>query len=183
MHERKDTCVVHPESADANNESPGRVAKLVATEIQRARPDPRRRRKAARRVAPWLSVAATIAPFAQCAVCPACLAVFGSLVAGARLGLLVDERLHGMLIVCAIVLDTAILTLSKRHYRQFQPLALCVAGALLSLLAHFVWSSLLLEYTGFGLLMAASLWNVALLRAHRHAADSCCPHHDTMGGA
>ena len=124
----------------------------------------------------WLSIGSFMLPVLKCAVCPVCLGMFGSVVAGARLGFLADERLHGALIVFAIALDAGILTVALRHHRQLGPLLVCCAGALLALLGHFGLRTEVLEYVGFAMLMAASLWNVGLMLAHPHSDGACCVH-------
>ena len=128
----------------------------------------------------WLSIGSIAMPVLKCAVCPVCLGMFGSVVAGARLGFLADERLHGALIVFAIAVDATILVASLRHYGRIGPLLLCSVGAFFALLGHFGLGVEVLEYAGFALLMIASLWNVRLLFAHRHEEGTCCPHDDAQ---
>jgi hypothetical protein len=115
-------------------------------------------------------------PVLKCAVCPACLSVFGGLFAGARFGFLDDERMHGGVIAIALVADFFILRAATRHHRSRWPLALCLTGGALAVAGHFVWEAL--EYVGFGLLMAAALQNLVLLRRHRLEGGTCCAHEE-----
>jgi hypothetical protein len=123
---------------------------------------------------PWLRAGAVVLPILKCAVCPACLSIFGSVFAGARLGFVESERWHGVIILVALVADFGILWASTRHHARYGPLALCVAGAAIAVVGHLF--SELVEYAGFALLLGAGLWNLALLRRHRRAAGSCCAH-------
>lgn len=121
-----------------------------------------------------LRAGALVLPVLKCAVCPACLSVWGSLLAGARLGLLKDERVHGALIVVALVVDFVILGASMRHHARRGPLWLCVVGAVMALLGHFAWEPI--EYGGFAVLFATGIWNFVLLRRHHQEGGRCCAH-------
>jgi hypothetical protein len=121
-----------------------------------------------------LRIGAVALPILKCAVCPACLGVLGSLFAGARIGLMGDERFHGALILVALIADLIILRASVRHHARGGPLWLCVVGASCAIAGHLSWEPV--EYAGFLLLLASGLWNLALLRAHRRAGGSCCAH-------
>lgn len=116
-------------------------------------------------------------PVLKCAVCPACLSVFGGLFAGVRMGFLGDERFHGGVIVFALVADFFILRAAMRHHKSRIPLGLCLAGGVVAAVGHF--TSETVEFAGFGLLMLAAVRNVVLLRRHKREAGSCCSH-DTM---
>lgn len=122
----------------------------------------------------WLRAGAVALPILKCAVCPACLSVFGSLLAGARFGFLEDERLHGAVILAALLADFLILGASLRHHRRWGPLGVCAAGALLAVAGHF--TSELVEYGGLSLLLAAGIWNLILLRRHHREGADCCAH-------
>jgi hypothetical protein len=124
----------------------------------------------------WLSFGSIVMPILRCALCPVCVGTFGSVVAGARLGFLADQRLHGVLILFAIAIDTLMLAASMRHHHRTGPLLLCTFGSCTALLAHFALQVEPVEYAGFALLMFASIWNVRLLLAHRLVDGSCCPH-------
>lgn len=113
-------------------------------------------------------------PVLKCAVCPACLSVFGGLFAGVRMGFLEDGRFHGGVIVFALVADFFILRAAMRHHRSRIPLGLCLAGGLAALVGHF--TSEAVEFAGFGLLMLAPVHNVVLLRRHKRESGSCCSH-------
>ena len=122
----------------------------------------------------WLRIGAIVLPILKCAVCPACLGIFGSLLAGARIGLLEDERIHGAIIVFALIADFGILGASIRHHGRRGPLGLCAVGAALALAGHFAWEPV--EYGGFAILFATGIWNLVLLRRHHRKAGSCCAH-------
>lgn len=122
----------------------------------------------------WLRIGAVALPVLKCAVCPACLGLVGSLLAGARLGFLEDERVHGAAILVALVADVAILGASLRHHRRAGPLVLCGLGALLAVGGHVAWEAV--EYAGFALLFAAGIWNLMLLRRHHQHGGDCCGH-------
>lgn len=122
----------------------------------------------------WLRIGAVALPVLKCAVCPACLGLVGSLLAGARMGFLEDERVHGAILVFALVADVAILGASLRHHRRYSPLALCAAGALLAVGGHIAGE--VVEYVGFALLFAAGIWNLMLLRRHHQHGGDCCGH-------
>ena len=125
----------------------------------------------------WLQVGSLLAPIVKCAFCPVCLGLFGSALAGARLGVLGDERFHLALIAVAVVFDVAILGAAFRHHRRRAPLILCGSGALAAIAGHVGSGAVPLEYVGFGALMLAALWNVVLLRRHhRHHSTACCAH-------
>lgn len=125
----------------------------------------------------WLLVTSVLLPVLKCAVCPVCLGIFGTALAGARLGFLADERLHGALIGFAILADLVILEVSRRHHRRRLPIVLCAVGGAVALLGHLTEEASWVEYFGFASLMAASIWNVRLLRRHRATGEGCCAHH------
>lgn len=117
-------------------------------------------------------------PILKCAICPACLSVFGGLFAGVRMGFLGDERFHGGIIAFALVADFFILRAAMRHHQSRIPLGLCLAGGVVALVGHF--TSEAVEFTGFGFLMLAAVQNVVLLRRHRRESGSCCSHDAKM---
>ena len=121
-------------------------------------------------------------PVLKCAVCPACLSIFGGLFAGARMGFLGDERLHGGIIAIALVADFFILRAALRHHRNWWPLGLCLGGGTVAIVGHF--TAEVVEFAGFALLMLAAIHNVVLLRRHRREGASCCAHepHARAGG-
>lgn len=121
-----------------------------------------------------LRAGAIILPILKCLACPACLSIWGSLLAGARIGFLEDEGLHGGIILAALVADAAILWASFRHHARRGPLSLCAAGALFAVAGHF--ASTVLEYAGFAVLLAAGIWNAIILRRHHRQVGSCCEH-------
>lgn len=113
-------------------------------------------------------------PILKCAMCPVCLSMFGGLFAGARMGLLGDERLHGGILAIAMLADLLILRAAMQHHQSRAPLLLCSLGGLVAVAGHI--TSEVVELVGFGLLMVAAIVNVVLLRRHRHEAGSCCAH-------
>lgn len=113
-------------------------------------------------------------PLLKCAVCPACLSVLGGAVAGARLGILGDERLHGSLLLVALLGDVILLRAAWRHHGSRWPLLTCLVGGALALAGHVTYEAV--EYAGFGLLMVAAVQNIVLLRRHRAEAGGCCAH-------
>lgn len=121
-------------------------------------------------------------PVLKCAVCPACLSIFGGLFAGARLGFLGDERFHGSIIAIALVADFFILRAAMRHHKNRWPLGLCLGGGVVAIVGHFTAETV--EFIGFGLLMLAAIHNVVLLRRHHREDGSCCAHeiHAPVGG-
>lgn len=129
----------------------------------------------------WLQVGSLLAPLLKCAFCPVCLGLFGSALAGARLGFLGDERVHLGLITFAITFDVVILGAAFRHHRRRAPLVLCTTGALAAIAGHLGGGLDPLEYVGFGALMLAAIWNVVLLRRHHRGVTSCCAHDRVTG--
>lgn len=121
-----------------------------------------------------LQVWSVVLPIIKCAVCPACLSLFGGLFAGARIGLLEVERYHVPIILVALVLDFLILRAAWKHHGSRWPLLFCLIGGVLALGGHFVWEPL--ELTGFLLLMIAAIHNVVLLRRHHREGGNCCAH-------
>lgn len=113
-------------------------------------------------------------PLLKCLICPACLSVFGGLLAGARIGFMVNEQMHASILAVALVADVFILRAALRHHHNRWPLVLCLGGAIIAVLGHF-WSEAL-EMLGLGSLVAAAFLNVFLLRRHRREAGSCCAH-------
>lgn len=113
-------------------------------------------------------------PIIKCAICPACLSIFGGVFAGARMGFLGDERLHGGIVAVALVADVFILRAAMSHHKNRWPLGLCLAGGALAVLGYF--TAEVVEYVGFGLLFTAAVQNVVLLRRHRKEGGSCCAH-------
>ena len=111
-------------------------------------------------------------PIFKCAACPACLSLWGTLFAGARVGVFEDERAHALVLLLAVVVDFAILGASLRHHGSRGPLIVCAAGAVLALGGHFVGEAV--EYAGLAVLMGVGLWNFLLLRAHQHRPGGCC---------
>ena len=122
----------------------------------------------------WLRVGAILLPIVKCAVCPACLSIFGSLFAGARFGFVQLEPWHELVILVALIADFAVLGASFRHHRRGTPLWLCAAGAALIVLGHLFAESL--ESLGFALLLVAGIANVVLLRRHHRHTGNCCDH-------
>jgi len=121
-----------------------------------------------------LQVWSFILPVLKCALCPACLSLFGGLFAGARLGFLEIERFHGGLIAVALVADLFILRAAMKHHQSRWPLILCVSGGVIALAGHLIAEPL--EYVGFVLLFTAAVQNVILLRRHRRHGGACCAH-------
>jgi hypothetical protein len=121
-----------------------------------------------------LQVWSFLLPALKCALCPACLSIFGSLFAGARMGFVVDESLHGGIILVALVADFFILRAAMKHHRSRWPASLCAAGALLAVAGHFTNEAV--EFAGFVLLMIAAILNLTLLRQHRKHGGACCVH-------
>ena len=111
-------------------------------------------------------------PIFKCAACPACLSLWGTLFAGARIGAFEDERAHALVLLLAVVVDFVVLGASLRHHGSHGPLIVCAAGAVLALGGHFVGETV--EYAGLAVLMGVGVWNLRLLRAHRHRPDGCC---------
>jgi|SRR5688572_20770816 hypothetical protein len=123
---------------------------------------------------PALQLWSLLLPVLKCAVCPACLSLFGGLFAGARIGFLGSERFHGALLAVALLADLFILRAAAKHHRNRWPLVLCIVGGAVAVAGHFVAEEM--EYAGFALLMAAAIQNVVLLRRHRHQGGACCEH-------
>jgi hypothetical protein len=123
----------------------------------------------------WLQLGSLLLPIIKCAFCPVCLSLFGTAVAGARLGFLADERCHGVLITVAVIIDGAIFAAGRRHHRGPGPLVLCGLGALVAMAGHLAEVAGM-EIAGLGALMVAAFWNVLLLRQHRHRRGGCCDH-------
>lgn len=115
-----------------------------------------------------------ILPVLKCAICPACLGMFGGVFAGARVALLGDERFHGGIIAVALALDLFILRAAMQHHQNRWPLFTCIAGGALVGAGHFIAEPL--EYAGLALLFFAAVQNVILLGRHRRAGGTCCPH-------
>ena len=116
-----------------------------------------------------------ILPVLKCALCPACLSLFGGVFAGARLGFLGDERLHEVVIGAALVADVLILGAAFRHHRFPWPLAACGLGALLIVAGHLTHVSPI-EVSGFIVLIVAAFWNWRVLRKHHREHTSTCTH-------
>ena len=125
---------------------------------------------------PALQLWSLLLPVLKCAVCPACLGIFGGLFAGARIGFLGSERFHGVLLAVALLADLFILRAAARHYRNRWPLVLCIIGGAVAVAGHYIAEAM--EYAGFALLMAAAVQNVVLLRRHRHQGGPCCADHE-----
>jgi len=115
-----------------------------------------------------------VLPVLKCAVCPACLSIFGGLFAGARMGFLGFERFHGWIIAVALVADYFVLRAAMKHHKNRWPLILCVLGGAVAVAGHFTTERV--EYFGFALLMVAAFYNVYLLRQHRSEGGACCAH-------
>ncbi len=109
-------------------------------------------------------------PILKCALCPVCLGLYSGLFAGARVAFLGNESVHGALFATVVVVDVVVLWAAAKHHQRVAPLVVCVVGAGIALLGH--WLAEIVEYVGFGLLLFAALWNVRLMRrAHR---NDCC---------
>ena len=115
-----------------------------------------------------------ILPILKCAVCPACLSIFGSLFAGARMGFLGDTRMHMGIIGAALVADIAILYAAMQHHQSRLPLVACSVGGTLALAGHFTHEAV--EFVGFAILMFAAAYNYVLIRRHHREEGSCCSH-------
>ena len=115
-----------------------------------------------------------VLPVLKCAVCPACLSLFGGFFAGARMGFIGLEPFHGWIIAVALVADFFILHAAMKHHENRWPLVLCISGGALAVLGHFATE--MVEYLGFALLMVAAFYNVYLLRQHRKEGGACCAH-------
>lgn len=127
-----------------------------------------------------LQVWSLVLPVLKCAVCPACLSLYGGLFAGARLGAAGAGVLPLWLFGAALLADVVILGLAWRHHRQVGPLALCVGGAVLVSFAHLTEREAL-EFVGLFALVATSLWNWAILRSHHRSGAACGHAHCSHG--
>ena len=119
-----------------------------------------------------LQALSLILPILKCAVCPACLSLWGTMFASARLGVFEDERAHALALLSAVIVDFAILAASMRHHGSRRPLVVCAVGAVLALGGHVAGEAV--EFAGLAVLVGAGVSNFFLLRAHRHRASGCC---------
>lgn len=114
-------------------------------------------------------------PLLKCAICPACLSLYGGLFASARLGAAGFGHLPAWLLGVALVADVVILYLAFRHHRKPGPIMVCLGAGLLVIMGH-VAADEVLELAGFVALIATAFWNWWLLRKHHRAPESTCNH-------
>lgn len=131
-----------------------------------ATPLPRQRAAAA------LQVGSIALPLLKCLTCPACLLLFGGIAAGAALPALDDERLHIALTLTAIAVDLALFQLSRSGRDSRAPELLLAAGATLALAGMFAGE--LVELAGLGVMMAAAVVNLILVRRSSRTRAACC---------
>lgn len=120
-----------------------------------------------------LQVWAVILPLLKCAVCPACLSLYGGIFAGLRAGAGGVRMLPTWLLLVALGADLFILGAAFRRHHRGGPLVACCAGAAVVLFAHWIEFESL-ELVGLSLLMATGLWNWWILRKHHTANLGSC---------
>lgn len=125
-----------------------------------------------------LQVLSLLLPALKCALCPACLSLYGGLFAGARFGAAGVYELPSSLLAVVLVVDFAVLLFAFREHRRSGPLWSCTLGGGLMIVGH-VTAIEVLEFMGLGTLIVTSLWNWQLLRKHHrshHSPDCGCGH-------
>lgn len=131
-----------------------------------------------------LQVLSLLLPALKCALCPACLSLYGGLFAGARFGAAGVYELPSSLLAGVLVVDLLVLLFAFREHRKSGPLWSCILGGGLMVVGH-ITAHEVVEFVGLGTLIATSLWNWRLLRKHHrshHSADCGCGHtHHTHG--
>jgi uncharacterized membrane protein HdeD (DUF308 family) len=101
------------------------------------------------------------------ATCPACIAAYAGALSALGLGFLFNERLLAPLIGVFLAVGIASIAWSMRSHRHLGPLLLTLLGAAAVISGRLIWSVPTLLYTGVGLLVGASLWNLWLKRPQR----------------
>lgn len=138
---------------------------LKEGEVCRWPPAPARPRRS------WLqalgAVPAVILPLLPSASCPACLAAYAGVLSALGLGFILNERILAPVIALFLLVGVATVAWSTRSHRHPGPLITTVTGALLVAAGRLVWDVPAALYTGVGLLIAASLWNLWLKRPQR----------------
>jgi hypothetical protein len=105
-----------------------------------------------------------------CAACPVCLGTATSILSSLGVGFLLNEEVHGPLVVVAVTVAWSSLAHSAWRKRRAGPLLLASAGATFALGGELLGDQPWLAYPGFALLVSASLWNWRQRRAASTAA-------------
>jgi copper chaperone len=103
-------------------------------------------------------------PLLPSATCPMCLAAYAGVLSAVGLGFLFNERVLGPLIVVFLTIGIFSVAWSTRSHRRLGPLVVTVVGSGVVVAGRLVWNIPMALYTGVGLLVGASLWNLWLKR-------------------
>ncbi len=98
------------------------------------------------------------------ATCPACLAAYAGLVSALGLGFLFNERVLAPLIGIFLSIGIVSVAWSTRTHRRLGPLVVTAVGSGVVVAGRLLWNVPIALYTGVGLLVGASLWNLWLKR-------------------
>ena len=130
-----------------------------------APPAPARRRRT------WLqtlaAVPAVVLPLLPSAACPACLAAYAGVLSALGLGFILNEQILAPVIAVFLIVGIVTVAWSMRSHRHPGPAIATVAGALLVAAGQLIWDVPVALYTGVGLRVASSRWNLWLKRPQR----------------
>jgi len=105
-----------------------------------------------------------------CATCPVCLGAAASILSSLGVGFLLNEEVHGPIVLASVTVAWGSLAHSAWRKRRLGPLLLASVGAALAISGELLGEETWLAYPGFAFLMAASLWSWRLRRGPTAAA-------------
>jgi hypothetical protein len=112
-----------------------------------------------------LVIPAAVLPLLPSATCPVCIAAYAGVLSSLGLGFVFNDRVQRPLILIMLSLCLASVTWTARRHRRSGLAVVALLGALAIIAGRVVWDAGILTYTGVGLLVIASVWNLVLRRA------------------
>lgn len=122
----------------------------------------------------WL---ANLAPILACAVCPACVTTYATVLSWVGLGFALSESQHVMLLAVAVAISLGLSARRSWIERRVGPIAVSLVGCTLLVLGHVLGEIHALEWSGVAVLLVGGLVDRRLATRSRMATAQLVPGH------